>query len=266
MSEVNDPKLLEQLNDPSHAISGGDPQIPQSSMKIGDPVDLLHGVMQGLIDPIEGITQLAEKSTGWTLAPESVKNWAREYRNRARSTAMGIGGEVVGNIAPALMFPGTTAASLGERAIAGAVAGGAQPVSGGGDYWRTKADQAVGGAIGGAIGPGAIGAGARAAPFLMHPKTAIMHWLRGHASPTMGALAQRAAGLPGGTYGALIGEEQGRRPVGEPSGRLYITPQDRPQPAPPPAPPAPRAPPAVANDDDAPSNFSQRFSTGTEDQ
>src|SRR5882672_11194374 len=106
-------------------------------LKIGDPVEFLRGVSQGVMDPIEGLVQLAEKSTGWNIAPEGLRNWAREYRKQAQSTIAGQGGEVVGNIA-GFMIPGMvaarmpalfSAAGLGGRAIMGAAGGLAQPVT-----------------------------------------------------------------------------------------------------------------------------------------
>jgi hypothetical protein len=235
MSKISDPELLKQLDAPE----AGDPGRVEGGWKVGDPIDLLQGISQGLIDPVEGIVQLAEKSTGWKIAPQNVRDWARNYRNQARSTMLGVGGEVVGNIAPALVLPGGamgTAASLGERAIAGAVAGGLQPVSGGGDYWRAKANQAIlGGLTGGGLAPLARQA-ARIAPFLGHT-AAHMHFIPGAgvrlgqlaAMPISGA-ARQVAKLPAGASGAVAGMPYGARPLETPSGRLYVTP-NRPQPS-----------------------------------
>ena len=225
MTEVSDPELLKQLNEgPGSNVLEMAPQ----GLKIGDEIDLLRGVSQGLIDPIEGIVQLAEKSTGWELAPDSVRSWAREYRKKAQSTAMGIGGEVVGNIAPALVFPAGTAASLIERGIAGGIAGGVEPVSGGGDYWRTKAGQVAAGAITGGAAPAISGAVGRMAPAISQAR-GVPGWIRGTLGLGATPLSAIANRLPtgGGPYGAVAGVARGANPTGTPD-RVRIGPPTAP--------------------------------------
>jgi hypothetical protein len=254
MSEVTDPELLKQLNSPSGAA--GDPGRVEGGWKIGNELDLLQGVAQGLIDPVEGIVQLAEKSTGWDIAPQGVKDWARNYRKQARSTMLGIGGEVAGNIAPSLLLPGGaagTAASWGERALTGAVAGMAQPVSGGGDYWQTKKAQMAAGGIGGAALPPVAGVAGRTIGAI---PSGIMHLLhRGSPAVPLANLATQAASrLRPGAIGAVGGMARGGSPLETPEGRLRVT-RDAPTPSEPPP------------DDDKPSrpSFTERFKGNEED-
>jgi hypothetical protein len=254
MSEVTDPELLKQLNSPSGAA--GDPGRVEGGWKLGNELDLLQGVAQGLIDPVEGIVQLAEKSTGWDLAPQGVKDWARDYRKQARSTMLGMGGEVAGNLAPSLI-PGIgplgTGAAWADRALIGSVAGVAQPVSGGGDYWQTKKAQEAAGAIGGAVLPPLAGAAGRT--FAAIPSS-IMHFLhRGSPAVPLANLATQAASrLSPRAVGAVAGMARGGSPLETPEGRLRVT-----RDAPPPSEPPP--------DDDKPSrpSFTERFKGNEED-
>jgi hypothetical protein len=243
MSEVTNPELLNQLNAPQ----AGDPGRVPGGWQFGNEIDLLQGVSQGLIDPVEGLVQLAERSTGWKMAPQSVRDWARNWRRQARSTMLGAGGEVAGNVLPAVLFPAGTAAALGERAVAGAVAGAAQPVSGGGNFWLTKAGQAVLGALTGGAAPVAANAVGGIAPALGHMASHMMGFpragvqlMQGLASPISG-LARQAAQLPAGSYGAVSGMARGESPLGTTS----VSP-DQPQP-PPAAAPAESPPPATAD-------------------
>lgn len=250
MSKITDPDLLKQLN---AAEVTGDPTPVAGGWQFGDAVDLLQGVSQGLIDPIEGITQLAEKSTGWHIAPQAVKDWARNYRKQARSTMLGVGGEVAGNIVPGVLGGEVGEVPMVARALSGAALGAAQPVSGGGNYRRTKMDQAIWGGLGGAALPAVAGLAGRAAPYLAHAAAAahgipraVLHGLRGLAYIPSG-LSDLASQVPGGTYGRVIGMAQGRSPIETPSGRLYITPQKQ-----------TTAPPPSA-DDDKSADFQERF-------
>jgi len=149
-------------------------------LKLGEPIDVLRGVSQGLLDPVEGLVQLAEKTTGWDLAPKGLRDWARDYRKKAQSTVLGQGGEIGGNLlwsavpgvgaARTAALAGRVAPWLG-RATVGAVGGMAAPVSGGGseeDYWRAKQNQASLGAIGGTALPAIAGAAARAGQIPAH--------------------------------------------------------------------------------------------------
>jgi hypothetical protein len=243
MSEVTDPELLKQLNQTggpgSSRVEGG--------WKLGNEIDLLQGVSQGLIDPVEGLVQLAERSQHWVRAPQGLRDWARSYRRQARSTMLGVGGEVAGNVLPAVLFPAGTAAALGERAVAGAIAGAAQPVSGGGNFWRTKAGQAILGGLTGGAAPVAANAVGGIAPALGQMASHMMGFpragvqlMQGLASPISG-LARQAAQLPAGSYGAVSGMTRGESPLG-------TTPVSPDQPQPPPAAAPAESPPPVAAD------------------
>jgi hypothetical protein len=255
MSEVTDPELLKQLNSPSGAA--GDPGRVEGGWKLGNELDLLQGVAQGLIDPVEGIVQLAEKSTGWNLAPQGIKDWARDYRKQARSTMLGMGGEVVGNLAPSLIPGGAigTGAAWADRALTGAVAGMAQPVSGGGDYWQTKRAQTALGGAGGAVVPPVAGAAGRTIAAI---PSSIMHFLhRGSPAVPLANLATQAASrLSPRAVGAVGGMARGGSPIETPEGRLRVT-RDAPSPPPDddkqPPPPLPRP------------SFAERFKGDEED-
>ena len=221
MSEVSDPELLRQLNDPASAPGGGDPKIPAAAgggMKIGDEMDLLRGIGQGLIDPVEGLAQLAEHLAGRRLTPEGLRNWAKDFRNKAQSTYMGIGGEVAGNVA-GLAIPGGMlgkAATVGGRIAQGIGEGAAggllQPVTGGGDYASTKVRQGVLGTIAGGAGPAIVGTGAKVAPYVVHPKGALLHLFRGGAMPSS-TVANLAQQVPRTAYGAGAGMYRGTHPT-----------------------------------------------------
>jgi hypothetical protein len=215
MSEVTDPELLKQLDDPQ----AGDPGRVEGGWKVGNELDLLQGVIQGTIDPVEGIVQLAEKSGNWHLAPQATRDWARNYRKQAQSTMLGMGGEVLGNVAPSLLWPAAGVASAASRALAGTIAGALQPVSGSGDYWRTKRAQALLGGLGGVGLPALAGQAARAGPALATaaghaagiPRF-ILNTMHGVAAPFSNA-AQYAARTQGGREGALAGMVRGRNPL-----------------------------------------------------
>lgn len=220
-------------NPPAEDTGGRAPNPAEHGRKLGNAVDVLRGIAQGWLDPVEGVVQLAEQSTGWHLAPDRLRNWARDYRNRAQSTWAGIGGEVAGNIfnpvtaipgaavgravgAAASRLPGAAAtagrALTAERAGQGAVAAASQPVSGGGDYWRAKANQTlVGGAAGAAL-PALAGAAARGAERLPthfswhHPVASL---IGSTAGPTLSGVAGQAARLTPEQTGRLAGEATG---------------------------------------------------------
>lgn len=268
MSKITDPALLKQLNEEAPA---GDPaRAPprvEGGYKLGNEIDLMAGVAQGVIDPIEGIVQLAEKSSGWHLAPEGVKNMARALRNRAQSSALGIGGEVAGNLLPMIIAPEAEAAGWLGRAAAGAARAGMQPVSGGkdNDYWATKGAQLAGGAAAGPAGAAlARGAGKVAPylPFVGHPLTGIAHLVRSamgkHSNPPISQLANAASRLPSAGYAATAGMARGAVPIKGDQQAPEPSKDEDTTPPPPPAKPAP--PPAVAGPD-----FRSRFSA-VEDQ
>jgi hypothetical protein len=242
-TKVTDPDLLKQLGqaitirpvgaeddtEERERRAGPHPDDPTKwrfhGHEVGNFVELMRGVSQGLIDPIEGIAQLAEHSTGMKLAPDIVRQYARDWRKRARGTYAGVGGEVLGNVLPALLTGG--ASSLGEGIIAGAVAGGAQPVEGGGDYWQTKLNQVGAGAFTGGAGP----AVARGVAGLTHIPPGIAKLLGLSGTTPLSQIAQQASQYGGGPYGAVSGNIAGQNPVGQP-----------PPPAPPAPPPAPPGP------------------------
>jgi hypothetical protein len=195
--------------------------------KSGDATDVFEGVLQGLIDPIEGLGQLAEHITG-LKAPESIRKRLKDFRTKVQSTVGGEIGEIGGNIAGAFIpgMAGTrllrgagmlaptarlSANTLAARAAAGAAMSAAQPVESGDDYWRTKANQALtGAALGGSlssIASRAAGIRAPTGPFhwheLVHPKQAIALRAAGPA----GRLASR---LPAGAIPAAVGDVEGQ--------------------------------------------------------
>jgi hypothetical protein len=194
--------------------------------------------MQGWLDPIEGVAQLAEHTTGWHLAPKELKDWARSFRSSAQSTVAGQAGELAGNVFnPAMLIPGAgvargvgaiasrlpgaarAAAAFpglirgGGAAISGAVGGAMEPVSSGGDYRKTKQNQIAGGALtGGAFAPVARGVQAGARGIGSH----MPAWVGGFGIPQgIENLARRAKKLPPAAVGRATGETIGQRPEGE---------------------------------------------------
>lgn len=257
MAEITDPKLLEQLN--AHVAAERVPAKSKTADKgvtrFGNATEVLVGVSQGLIDPVEGLVQLAEKSSGWKLAPDSVRKFARDWRNRAQSSYAGIGGEVVGNVLPFLASGGSSAAGtaasllpraarvapLLERVTAGAVAGGLQPVSGDSDYLRTKLEQAAGGAVlGGAVPSLANLAGRVPHSVLSH--TGLPRWLTRPMTAPITAATGAVAGVPAGTYGAVSGQFRGMNPYEREDAEPGATPARTPS--------APSAPPGGTPIDD----------------
>lgn len=202
---------------PARAAAGSDPANPaEHGRRLGDPVDMLKGVMQGWLDPIEGLAQLAEKSTGWKLAPKELRDWARDYRNRVQSTPMGQIGEFAGNIVnPTSFIPGAGAARaipMMVRAGVGAAGGAAQPVSGDQDYWRTKANQALLGAVTGASLPAVAAAARRAGQVPTH--FSIFHpFTSGVLNTGLGAVAatgRQLGRVSPGAAGLAVGEVEGQ--------------------------------------------------------
>ena len=272
MSEVSDPELLRQLNDPASAPGGGDPRIPVGGgMKLGDPYDAARGGMQGLLDPVEGLAQFAEWVAGRQLTPDSLRNWARDFRKQARSTYAGIGGEVAGNVA-GMAIPGAILGKLGllgqatslggraaEAAAAGAASGVVQPVEGGGDYGRAKINQALLGGVAGPLGGAAVGQAAKALPYVLHPVGGVTHAIMqalgkssNLPSSTIGNLAQQ---LKPRWYGTGAGMYEGANPPPA-AAPAPARPAAEPPAAPPP-PPAPRPPAAQATA--GAQSFNRRF-------
>jgi hypothetical protein len=224
-------------------------QIRGETMHVGDAMDALHGVMQGWLDPIEGLTQLAERSTGWHLAPEGLRSWARDYRKRAQSTYAGQAGELAGNIFnPVMLVPGgalargagalasrvpgaarAASAALArpglvraaEGGIGGAAGAAAQPVSGGGDYWRAKGDQAAAGFLGGATLPALAAQAQRVSPWVQQNlgshawPVRLAHLAAGPAAAGVSAAGRQAGRLSAGQTGRMIGDVQGQAPPEE---------------------------------------------------
>lgn len=273
MSEVSDPDVLKQLNDPSTAPSSGDLTIPAvpDQMKMGEAMDIVKGMGQGLLDPFEGLAQLAEHIAHHKLAPDAIRQWAKDYRKQVQGTYLGVGGEVLGNVA-GLAIPGGAigrATSIGGRIAEGvgegALSGALQPVTGGGDYWATKRRQAVEGGLAGGAGPVVVGPATNAAAMLAHPKSGLLHMFAHGGMPgtALGNLAQRAAPRK---YGEAAGIYRGMNPYPA-SPDQEAAPQPPSDDTAPPAPAAPKskpAPPAVADkpsphDMPADADFSERM-------
>lgn len=232
----NDPRTGERLK-PGQGIP-----------KWGDPVEFGKGAIQGaVLDPIEGLIQLAEKSTGWR-APNAfgLRDWARDYRARVQGTHLGQAGEVVGNVA-GLALPGgavargvtgaTRAVGAASRALgaanvgrrihqaagvvgrgtAGALAGEAMPVQGAQsdeEYWRAKNNQALLGLGIGSTLPAVAQAASRYGAHLPSGTGAWWHHpfaaAVGPAARGAGSIGQRIS--PAGAAGAAADlEEEGRR-------------------------------------------------------
>jgi hypothetical protein len=211
--------------------------------RIGDAMDALRGVAQGWLDPVEGIVQLAEKTTGWKVAPEGLRDWAREFRNRAQSTFAGQAGELAGNVinpvyaipaaavargaalagraASGVLGAGRAARTLGSamapgglaaRALGGAAGAAMAPVSGGGDYWHTKGNQALlGGLVGGTLPAlaeqaGGLGAQAVHAPWWMQ-QTLIPQTVSGATRGIASGVERVTPATMGGIVGEAVGQE-----------------------------------------------------------
>jgi hypothetical protein len=200
---------------------------PGETMRWGSASDVLDGVMQGLLDPIEGMVQLAEHAGGHKIAPDSLRNWARDYRKKVQGSWFGQGGEFLGNAATfAIPFAGAArgaaaantalrAVPAAARAIEGATAAELQPVSGGGDYWKTKRSQAVGGAALGSTLPALAKGAGYVAPWLTRFTAGHMpHWLwNASGGGSLPAVASQAAGaVAPGAVGGVVGEIQGQHP------------------------------------------------------
>lgn len=213
----------------------------------GDATAFGKGAIQGFaLDPIEGLIQLAEKSTGWK-APNmfGLRDWARNYRNQVQSTTAGRVGEIGGNIA-GMAIPGgavargvtgaTRAVGAASRALgaanvgrrihqaagvvgrgtAGALAGEAMPVQGAQsdeEYWRTKNNQALLGLGIGSTLPAVAQAASRYGAHLPGITGAWWHHPYGAAvgpvTRGVGAVGQRIP--PAGAAGAAADIEEERR-------------------------------------------------------
>lgn len=207
----------------------------------GDLRELGIGLAQGVIDPVEGLAQLAEHVSGvHTPMPDSVRNWFRDLRKRAQSTRAGQAGEIVGNIG-GLAIPGSVVArgvglagkgaglvgravglpaGFAGRAGTGLVAGVAEPVQGAPSdeaYWHTKANQAIAGlGIGSTLGPVASGLAGIVPPVThfgtTHPLSSLLASAArgvGRAGAATGRVGERIA--PGTAAAASTLEEQRRQ-------------------------------------------------------
>lgn len=135
--------------------------------------DIFYGVGQGLLDPIEGMVQMAEHVANHKIAPDTVRNWAKDFRKNVQSTWAGRAGELGGNIA-GLALPGAglartvsgmaraipkVSAAVGDivgSGTSGALMGESIPVQGAqteDEYWNTKRNQAAAGALAGGTLP-----------------------------------------------------------------------------------------------------------------
>ena len=83
------------------------------------PLNFAAGVGQGLLDLPEGAAQLAEHipyvgGAVRAVIPNSLRDWAKNYRQRAESTIAGEVGEFAGNVLPAFLQPELGIARAGE--------------------------------------------------------------------------------------------------------------------------------------------------------
>ena len=216
MPVVTDPNLVQQL-DALRPKTEPKEKPSRAPKRIGDFTEAAVGTSQGLLNPIEGSAQFIEAALrkfapGAKIAPDAIRNWARNWRNRAESSYTGIGGEVLGSLLPLLLTrnPANITSILG-RAGVGALAAGAQPVSGGGDYWRTKAEQAASGAfIGGAVPP--LASLASKAPSAVLHGVGLPAWLAHRVGTAVGAPVAAVGRTPSGPYGLVAGELEGQHP------------------------------------------------------
>jgi len=127
------------------------------------PANLAAGFGQGLLDPIEGLGQMAEHlplvgGAVRAMIPDALRNWAKNYQRRVGASTAGEIGEFAGNVVPWLFQPELAAgriastvprvaARIAERATLPATL---QPVpQPGNDFWTQKGEQA---AVGTALG------------------------------------------------------------------------------------------------------------------
>ena len=209
MPEITDPELLKELN--AHRVSTA----PVKGRGTNE-IDVAAGIAQGLIDPVEGLVQILERSTGKKLAPERVRDLARTLRDRAQASGLGIAGEVVGNILPAILTMGEsaplTAASILPRAAAGATMGALQPVRGDSDFWNTKVRQALLGAGAGVTLP-ALASAARRLPSAVLHGTGLPAWLAHRMGSVVSVPAGAIESLPSGMSGRVAGLYRGTHPT-----------------------------------------------------
>ena len=257
MPVVTDPDLVQQLDalrprpEPKEGARKGMDGLHFGKYRVGNEIDLARGVGQGLLDPVEGAAQFAEHvlkefAPDAKVAPDALRKWARDYRKEARSSIAGVGGEVIGNLAPGLVAGGLTQGlNWGSRLLGGAAAGAFQPVSGEGDFWRTKLAQAIGGGAAGATLPALAAQAGRLAPALTAaaghmvglPKW-ITHAAAGAAAP-VSAVGTALERIPPGGYGRIPGMVRGSYPVEREDAEEEPAPARKPAPAPAPAPERP---------------------------
>lgn len=103
------------IDNPTHPVTGS----PQGFGST--PLNFAAGVGQGLLDLPEGGVQLAEHipyvgGAVRAVIPNSLRDWARNYRQRAESTTAGEVGEFAGNVLPAFLQPELGIARAAEAA------------------------------------------------------------------------------------------------------------------------------------------------------
>lgn len=106
---------VRQLHDRLSPRSLGAPGHPATSAPAArdfgnTPLNFAAGVGQGLLDLPEGAAQLAEHipyvgGAVSAVIPSGLRDWARNYRQRAESTTAGEVGEFAGNVIPAFLQP-----------------------------------------------------------------------------------------------------------------------------------------------------------------
>jgi hypothetical protein len=193
---------------------GGDPVATSLwDKKGGTPLDVIKGIGQGLIDPIEGAVQLAEHISHKKLAPDFIRKMARDYRKNVQSTIAGEAGELGGNVAGAFILPGMTigrgltgVGGIVARGLGGAAVGAMQPVEGAtssDDFLGRKEQQASIGALATGL-PSVVGQLGRIAPTATH--MAIHHPWYSLAPRALRATGVGASKLPPGAVAAPAAE------------------------------------------------------------
>jgi hypothetical protein len=191
-------------------------------LRLGNPEDILAGLAQGVLDPIEGIGQLIEHATGKQVPLGVIRKWANALEERAHSSILGNISEFGGNLAYAAIpgaFGAGGSSSLGAlaRIAAGAGGGLAAPVESDKPYWRSKLNQAAIGAVGGGLaGPIAnwSGKGVRGLSAIAH--AAGTPW-------PVATLADIGEVIPWATKGLATGVARAPRSAGLAGGRLQGT-------------------------------------------
>lgn len=183
-------------------------------------INILKGILQGGLDPVEGAIQLGEHIAGSKIPLDTWRKTLRDFRKDVRSTPEGRIGEFGGNVA-VLGVPGMAAmrgaamAGLGARTLSGAVGGATsgmmQPVQGArndADYWATKGGQAALGTLAGGASPWLGGVVSQWARDFRHLPWWARHSLgltvAPYAARPVGRFMERAPGVAKGLPAAAV--------------------------------------------------------------